>query len=250
MLVQRDIVEIDESRCNGCGLCVPDCAENAIAVIDGKARVIADHFCDGLGACLAACPQGALRIIRREAVPFDEHAVHAAAQRIASADEAKAGPQRSARSCPSALPDAAPDNASADVRWPLKLRLMPPDQRLAPGSDLLLCADCAPAASSEFHAFRNGRTLLLACPKFEDVQALAARLGSLLAANPTAEAAILRMEVPCCRGLRSILAQALREAGRSGRIDETIMRRDGAIREKTPGDEMEFPHAVMEKPRP
>lgn len=232
MLVQRDIVEIDESRCNGCGLCVLDCAENAIAIVGGKARVIADHFCDGLGACLTACPRNALRIIRREAVPFDANAVHAAAQQRGPRDEAE-----TAARCPSSLPAAAPISApNKGAGWPLKLRLMPPDQRFAPGTDLLVCADCAPAASPDFHAFRNGRALLLACPKFEDTRALAARLGSLLAANPRAQAAILRMEVPCCRGLRALLAQALREAGRSDRIDERIMRRDGVIREKTIGE--------------
>lgn len=233
MLVQREIVEIDENRCNGCGLCVLDCAENAIAIVDGKARVIADHFCDGLGACLAACPRDALRIIRREAVPFDEDAVRAAARQRQAKGEGRAAP---AARCPSSLPVASPDNAEADAPWPVKLRLTPPDHHFAPGRDLLICADCAPAASPRFHAFKKGRIPLLACPKFEDTQALTARLASLLAANPQAQAAALRMEVPCCRGLRAILAQASREAGRSSRVDETIMGRDGVIREAAIGD--------------
>lgn len=127
-----------------------------------------------------------------------------------------------------------------DIHWPLKLRLTPPSLVLASATDFLLTADCAPAASQAFHDFRKERPLFMACPKFEDGEALADRLGSILARNPQASIAVLRMEVPCCRGLGSICEQALRQAGRTEKTPcEHIMTRDGQIlkgREETDKD--------------
>ena len=70
--MERDIIKIDDDKCTGCGLCVPNCHEEALQIIDGKVRLVSDLMCDGLGACLGHCPEGAITIERREAEPYDE----------------------------------------------------------------------------------------------------------------------------------------------------------------------------------
>nr|MBP6322833.1 4Fe-4S binding protein [Fusobacteriaceae bacterium] len=73
--MKRDIVVIDEKKCTGCGLCVPNCHEGALQIIDGKARLISDLYCDGLGACLGHCPEGAITIEKKEVEEYDERKV-------------------------------------------------------------------------------------------------------------------------------------------------------------------------------
>ena len=134
--MKRLIIEIDEDKCNGCGQCVLDCAEGALAIVDGKAKLVSDVFCDGLGACLN-CPQGALKLTEREAAPFDE--VAALAAKDGSAATAPQRPPAVAphRGCPGAAartlrPLAAPvADAPAELTarlpsWPIQLRLVQP----------------------------------------------------------------------------------------------------------------------------
>ena len=253
----RNIIEIDKERCNGCGQCVLDCAEGAIAIIDGKATVVSESYCDGLGACLSGCPQNALTIVRREAPPFDEEAAlrHVARQKEQAAasgtsctcsSEAPA-PERLGCGCsgtvvqefaPHPLREITSRQEKAEApggmavftearrTWPVKLRLVPPTAPFLKGADLLLAADCAPAASSRFHELAAGRVVLIACPKFEDNGELRERLSALFAAAHPASVTVMRMEVPCCRGLASVCREVAE--AHAVPVREVIVGRDGS----------------------
>ena len=214
----RNIVKIDEDKCNGCGRCVPACAEGAIQIIDGKARLVADNLCDGLGACLGDCPQGAISIEQREAESFDERA--AAGQQHTIAAPTHVG------SCPSARPlKLVPPKASSTpqieegspqlTNWPVQLKLVPPSAPFLANADLLLAADCVPFAFPDFHRrFLTGKTLLIGCPKLDDAEAYVEKLTAIFSKNDIKRLTVLHMEVPCCNGLISLAQQALENSGK------------------------------------
>lgn len=246
----RKIIQIDEERCTGCGACIPGCAEGALAIVNGKAKVIADSYCDGLGACIGVCPEGALTIIERESDPFDEAAVHArmAALQGGASHTAPASPcacagsfpqasapARPAGGCPSssatglapfAIPGQRPDFSNS--RWPIKLELAPPTAPWAQGADLLITADCATAAMKDFHQRHGtdtpgGKVVLIACPKLGNKPLQLERLTDLFLQADPKSIGIVRMEVPCCGALSALVRQAAAKAGFSGEVDEEIV---------------------------
>ncbi|MCL1939305.1 MAG: ferredoxin [Desulfovibrionaceae bacterium] len=253
----RDIIEIDEERCNGCGQCVIDCAEGAIALVDGKAKVIADIYCDGLGACLGGCPVDALRIIRREADDFDEEAVqdHLLRQGKPAPMAAQAGPgAHGACNCPGAAATSftllpmrdGPGSADLDAcegipgpgaaggpgarRWPLKIRLMPEEAPFLRGAALLVAADCAAFAAPDFHQrLADGKVMLIGCPKFEGSEALARKLEAIVRAAKPESLLVARMEVPCCRALTKACLDALGAAGEDIPQREAVISRAGEV---------------------
>ena len=223
----RKLIRIDEEKCDGCGQCVDACAEGAIALVDGKARLVSETYCDGLGACLGECPRGAIQIEEREAAAFDEEAV----KRHLSGRPPDVGsvpaPQPAAPAprftCPSAAlrelrprPPAAPPVAgelrvepSALGHWPIQLMLVPPRAPFLRGADLLLCADCVPFVVPDFHRrYLSGRAVLVGCPKLDDLEHYREKLRDILAEARPRSLLVLRMEVPCCGGI----AMAAREA--------------------------------------
>ena len=227
-MAKRLIIEIDEDRCNGCGQCVLDCAEGALAVVDGKAKLIRDSYCDGLGACLN-CPEGALTLIEREAEEFDEEAaLTAKAQREGTApSHAGHGPQgvmTRPAGCPGSMaralkpltPGTVADNPelAADLpSWPIQLRLVPPAAPFLKGAQLLLAAHCAGFALPNLHKdWLAGRIPVIACPKLEDNEALLEKLTAIIASGQIAGLTVLRMSVPCCGGLERLVQQALKNA--------------------------------------
>ncbi|GAB4566027.1 MAG: 4Fe-4S binding protein [Anaerolineae bacterium] len=221
-MIRRAIVQIDEARCNGCGLCITACHEGALELIDGKARLVADQYCDGLGACLPQCPTGAITIIERDALPFDEAAVQ--------------GRQRAGRvAAPCALEpshaEAAPPGRSALGQWPVQLQLVSPEAPFFDDADVLLAADCAAYACGSFHeTFMRGRVTLIGCPKLDDSRLYIAKLAHIMANHDIRSVTVTRMEVPCCGGLLVIVQRAAAIVGREIPIHEVIIGIDGSIR--------------------
>ncbi len=243
----RKVVKIDEDKCNGCGLCVPACAEGAIQIIDGKARLIADNLCDGLGACLGDCPQDAITVEEREADEFDKAAVDehlkasglppvAPLAHVAPASHAHHGscPSAQVRSfappsgggCPSARVTSierpaqatAPATGPAQSRlaqWPVQLHLVPPTAPFLRGADVLLAADCAPFAFANFHEeLLKGKALLIACPKLDDTTPYLDKLTAMIQQSQINSLTVVHMEVPCCSGLLHLARQAIARSGR------------------------------------
>jgi NAD-dependent dihydropyrimidine dehydrogenase PreA subunit len=224
----RDMVEIDEELCDGCGDCVTACAEGAIQIIDGKARLISDIYCDGLGACLGHCPQGAITVTRREADDFDEEAVKKHLAGLAASGGASAGGmelplaghQAQAPACPGSRtlswsqPEAdapAPAHTPSRLRqWPIQLHLVPPTAPFFKDADLLLAADCVAFAAGGFHGrFLDGKALAIACPKLDSHQEIyVQKLASMIDHGGIRSLEVLVMEVPCCRGLAQLVQQA------------------------------------------
>ena len=211
----RPIVRIDQEKCDGCGLCVPSCAEGAIQIVDGKAQLLADRFCDGLGACLGECPQGALVIEERESEPFEGPAPGAAAAHPAPAPEPEAFVCPGSRMQQFQPQEAPAPGPSALGHWPIKLRLVQPKAPFFKDASLLVAADCAPFAAGDFHSrYLQGRALVCGCPKFDDVEAHTAKLTEILGQNDIQEISIVNLEVPCCFGLVQIVRQAMLASGK------------------------------------
>ena len=249
MKVKRKIVEIDEELCDGCGECVPSCAEGAIEIIDGKAKIIADMYCDGLGACLGECPTGALSIIEREADEFDEEAVHEllAAKEKSEPAEAETTPCgcpstqiqsfAPAEGCQSAnlpkMQSAQSDADSALSHWPIQIRLIPPNAPFLKGADLLVAADCVPFAFPSFHSdFLEGKTVMVGCPKFDQVDEYIAKFAEIFKVAGIKRVTAIVMEVPCCSGLPMIVKKGMEAAKTKVPMELVVVSTRGKILER------------------
>lgn len=237
MKVNRKILKIDEELCDGCGQCIPACAEGALEIRDGKARVVADRLCDGLGACLGECPNGALKIIEREAEEFDEAAV----------ETYLASRENKATGCPSAqiqtfVPQQECDCANTPAthvsnsglsHWPVQIRLIPADAPFLKGADLLVVADCAPVAYPNFHSdFLKDKVVMVGCPKFDDADAYVQKFTEIFSKAGIRSLTLLFMEVPCCFGLPMIIKKALANAKTGLPVEEIVISTKGKILEK------------------
>jgi len=208
--MERQIIQIDEERCDGCGVCVTGCPEGALQLIEGKARLVSELNCDGLGACIGECPAGAITVEVREAAPYDERRtldhllpmgtatlkahlkhLHEHDQR-AYLDQALAYLTELGRDIPPfkepAMPHACPGSAprtlhrapapapaeglvSQLTHWPVQLHLLSPANPVFHKADLLLAADCTAFAMADFNqAWLPGKKLAIACPKLDGNQ--------------------------------------------------------------------------------
>ena len=231
----RKIIKIDEEKCNGCGVCVPACAEGALQIIDGKAKLISEQYCDGLGACLGECPQGAITIEEREAEEFDEEAVehHLHSKEHAHVtDELPCGCSSATvtqfeRASSTAVPAVEITEATPQsmlTHWPVQLTLVPPSAPFLQRADLLLAADCVPFAYPGFHQeLLKDHALLVACPKLDDSEAHLSKLTKVLQHAEPKSLTVARMEVPCCAGLVHMAQQAIAASGKEIPFRETII---------------------------
>ena len=219
--MKRKIVEIDAEKCTGCGLCAKACHEGAIAMVDGKARLVKDDYCDGMGDCLPACPAGAITIVEREAAAYDEKAV---ARRKAEANDSPATPHmcpgKMARMIrhdaqPAQAEDSRPSTPESQLRqWPVQIKLVPVKALWFDGAKLLVAADCTAYAYANFHRdLMRGRITLIGCPKLDEGD-YTEKLTAILEQNDIKELVIVRMEVPCCGGLERAATNALKASGK------------------------------------
>lgn len=249
----RKIVTIDEELCDGCGDCVPSCAEGAIQIIGGKAVLLADNLCDGLGACLGECPQGAITIEERDADEYDEAAVHDHLTHMPDLHPVDLGSMLGGPAklhpvpgggCPGSrtmsfpiLPASAPTPAAqaaagSELRqWPIQLHLVQPTAPCFQGADLLLAADCCAFASAEFHQrFLRGKALAMACPKLDQGRDIYRdKLTAMIDRSGLNTLTVLVMEVPCCGGLVSLAREAVAAAGRKVPIKLAVMGLQGQV---------------------
>ncbi len=244
MKVNRKIIKIDEELCDGCGLCVPSCAEGALQVVDGKARIIADQFCDGLGACLGECPQGALEVIEREAEDFDEEAVeeHLAELEKKEQKESMVSPcgcasahiqtfiQPKSGGAGQPAGDEGALQESSLSHWPVQIRLVPPTAPFLKGADLLVVADCAPIAFASLHRdFLKGKAVMMGCPKFDENQLYIDKFAEIFKSAGIKSITTLFMEVPCCAGLPAIVKKGLEKSGMKIPLKEVVVSTRGNI---------------------
>jgi len=187
----RQIVKIDNEKCNGCSLCVSACHEGAIGMKDGKAVLLRDDYCDGLGNCLPVCPTGAITFEKREAAP---------------------------RSIVSQL-----------NQWPVQIKLIPINAPYLDNANLLVSADCAAYAYGNFHNdFMKNKITLIGCPKLDEGD-YSEKLTAILQSNNIKSVSIVRMEVPCCKGIEYAVKAALKDSGKMIPWQITVISTDGCL---------------------
>jgi Pyruvate/2-oxoacid:ferredoxin oxidoreductase delta subunit len=241
MKIKRKIIQIEEDKCDGCGQCVPSCAEGAIQIVDGKARLAAEKYCDGLGACLGECPNDALHVVEREVDDFDEKAVIEHLQ--------KSSPPQAlsvmACGCPSSQmqsfakpvtcedankPVSQASSVSALSHWPVQIKLVPPTAPFLKGADLLVAADCTPFAYHDFHRdFLQGKVLMVGCPKFDDAAAYIQKFTDVFKMSGVKSVTVVTMEVPCCQGLPVIVKRGMAAANADIPMSHVVVSMRGEI---------------------
>ena len=232
-MARRRIVHIDEAQCDGCGQCIPNCAEGALQIIGGKARLVSDAYCDGLGACLGHCPRGAISITEREADEFSEEAVHG--QLEGKEPPTRGCPASQAHSLGAQGDRAVEPQTSSLSHWPVQLNLVPLKAPFFKDADLLIMADCVAVAHPSLHSgLLKGRAVVMGCPKFDDARQYVEKLTEILRRNDIRSLTVAHMEVPCCSGLERIAEQALRASGKAIPAERLIVSVRGEVARPQP----------------
>ena len=251
--MKRKIIEIDEDKCNGCGACISACAEGALQLVNGKAKLVKEQFCDGFGDCLGECPTGALKIVEMDVPDYDsaltrEHVLKSgSADAVRKFDAAAQRHEAHSGGCPgmamrfkgsttgganrpgeprskeAARPEASPYHGklppqairSELEQWPVQIHLVQPGAPFFKNKELVVMSTCGPLASADIHwRFLRGRSVVVGCPKLDDTDGYAEKLGAILSEPTIPKVIVVRMEVPCCGGLTAITRQAVALSGR------------------------------------
>jgi ferredoxin len=213
--MKREIITIDKEKCDGCGVCIPACAEGALQIVDGKARLVKESYCDGLGACLNECPQGAITLEEREAEPFSLPC--GCSSTTEQSWDAKG--DKKAIKAPSLL-----------SHWPVKLRLVTAGAPYFRGKELVVAADCVPFAYGSFHQdFLDERAVVIGCPKFDDLEFYQEKLTEILRNSGIKKVIVVRMEVPCCSGWLTVVRNAVSSSGKKIAIEEKVIGIQGEL---------------------
>ena len=235
----RRIIQIDEEKCNGCGACADACHEGAIAMVEGKAKLMRDDYCDGLGDCLPACPTGAITFVEREAAAYDEAAVlankreklHQQGQPLPCGCPGSQSRQIHRAAQATQEPRDAGAGVSRLSQWPVQIKLAPVNAPYFQGAKLLIAADCSAYAYGDFHErFIKGRVTLVGCPKLDGVD-YAEKLTAIIRDNDIRDVTIVRMEVPCCGGLEQAAKRAIQNSGKFLPWQVVTISTDGRILE-------------------
>lgn len=266
-MVKRKIIKIDEDKCTGCGVCIPNCPEGALQVIDNKARLISDLFCDGLGACIGHCPEGAIKIEEREAEEYSEkkvmenivkhgaNTIKAHLQHLKEHGETKyyneavlvlkeknieiPSEEKIPCGCPGTMvkevnqETKAGNNAkqaSALRQWPIQLGLLPVQAPFFQNTDLLVASDCVAYANANFHSgLLSGKSLVIGCPKLDDIEAYQEKLTQIFQQNDIKSVTVAIMEVPCCYGMYAAVEEAINKSGKKIPLIKKIISVSGDI---------------------
>lgn len=227
-MIKRKIIKIDEDLCTGCGDCITACAEGALELVNGKAKVVRDSFCDGLGACIGECPVGALTIEEREAYEFDEDAVKEHLGKVKHPEKIHAEEGHSYHevcNCPSAKPEIfsqelkestainEPAPKSMLGHWPVQLLLVPETAPFLKDRELIVLADCVAVAYANLHKeFLNGKAVVMGCPKFDNTEIYRQKLAGMIKNSGIKSISVVHMEVPCCFGFEKIISEAISQS--------------------------------------
>jgi len=232
--MRRNIIVINEEKCTGCGLCADACAEGAIQIINGKAKLVSETYCDGLGACIGECLEGALTIEERDADAFNEQAVekHLKEEKLACGCPGSMTREIKRESQTAKRTSSEVPVQSELTNWPVQLRLVSPGAPYLRSADLLLVADCVPFALADFHSrFLNGKPIVIGCPKLDDANYYVDKMTEIIKNNDLNSLTVVHMEVPCCSGLNYIAEKALEASGKSVPIQDITIGISGEVLE-------------------